>query len=148
MADYAVTRSIAIDAPPERILPLITSFPEWRRWSPWEGIDPELRREYRGPSDGVGAVYEYRGNRRAGAGIMTVTAVDPDGASVHLQFLKPFRSESDHRFELVPGDGGTTVSWTMRGRQNAIMKRLMSLEKFIGPDFEKGLAALKAAAEG
>jgi hypothetical protein len=38
----------------------------------------------------------------------------------------------------------------MTGPQNAVMRlmsRFWSMEKLVGPDFEKGLARLKAAAE-
>jgi len=148
MAEYSVTRSVTIAAPPERIYPHIASFPAWRQWSPFEDQDPNLERDYRGAEDGEGAVYEYRGNSKAGSGIMTITHASPERIEVELEFLKPFRSTSHHVFALVPVEGGTEVSWTMRGTQNAVMRALMNMEKFIGPSFERGLASLKRVAEG
>ena len=54
------------------------------------------------------------------------------------------------RFTARPDGDGTTVRWTMSGRQT-LMTRLMgmftSMDKMIGPDFEKGLARLKADVE-
>lgn len=148
MAEYSVTRSTRIAAPPERIQPLIASFRQWRQWSPFEDQDPDLVREYRGPESGTGAVYEYRGSARAGSGIMTITYAAPERVDVELEFLRPFKAVSHHTFALTPVDGGSTeVSWTMRGTQNAIMRALMNMERFAGPQFERGLAALQRVAE-
>ena len=33
---------------------LLADFRSWRSWSPWEGLDPDLSREYTGPDHGVG----------------------------------------------------------------------------------------------
>ena len=43
---YTVERSTTIDAPPERIYQQIANLHNWRNWSPWEGLDPDLRRIY------------------------------------------------------------------------------------------------------
>ena len=32
--------------PPERIYQQVANFYNWRNWSPWEGLDPDLRRVY------------------------------------------------------------------------------------------------------
>ena len=69
---------------------------------------------------------------------------------VDVAFLKPFRSASTSTFTLTEAGGSTTVPWQMTGRQNALMSvvgRVWSLERMMGPDFEKGLAQLKALAE-
>jgi len=151
MGSYSLSRSVTVAAPPERIRPLITKFPQWRRWSPFEESDPDLKRDYRGAEEGVGAVYEWSGNAKAGAGVMTITEATETRVDIHLRFLRPFKSESRHRFDLAPSDGTTTVTWTMSGEQKGIMglamKLFMPMEKVMGPQFEKGLAALKEAAE-
>lgn len=152
MGSYALSRSETIAAPPERIRPLIARFPEWRTWSPFENTDPELSREYRGAEEGTGAVYEWSGNKQAGAGIMTITDTTDDQVKIHLQFLRPFKAESRHTFDLAPSGGGaTTVTWTMTGEQKGLMGLLMKLflpmEKAMGPQFERGLATLKEVAE-
>jgi hypothetical protein len=64
--------------------------------------------------------------------------------------VKPFKSRSTSAFDLRPDGDGTQVTWTMTG-PNTAMLRLMglftSMDKLIGPDFEKGLQRLKADAE-
>jgi len=74
MADdtYTVERSTTIDAPPERIYQHVANFHSWRDWSPWEGVDPDLRRTYSGPDIGSGATYAWAGNRKAGEGRMEI----------------------------------------------------------------------------
>ena len=82
MADdtYTVERSTTIDAPAERIYQHVANFHNWRSWSPWEGVDPDLRRTYSGPDTGPGATYASEGNRKAGAGRMEVVeAAEPGG---------------------------------------------------------------------
>ena len=42
MADYEVVRSTTVNAPPATLHALIDDFREWRAWSPWEDLDPDL----------------------------------------------------------------------------------------------------------
>ena len=54
---FRIERSATIQAPPEKVFPLINDFKRWKAWSPWEKIDPALKRSYTGPNEGVGAAY-------------------------------------------------------------------------------------------
>jgi uncharacterized protein YndB with AHSA1/START domain len=153
MADntYTVQRSVTIDAPPERVYQQVADFHAWLNWSPWEGLDPELRRTYSGPDAGTGAVYAWSGNRKAGQGRMQITeATEPSTVRIDLVFEKPFKGHNETVFSIQPEATGSRVTWTMIG-QKTLMTRVMgifvSMEKFLGPDFEKGLAQLKTTAE-
>ena len=56
-----------------------------------------------------------------------------------------------NRFTLVAAGDGTNVSWEMTGTNNLMFKMMgivMNMDKMVGRDFEKGLAAMKAEAEG
>ena len=153
MADdtYTVERSTTIDAPPERIYPRIADFHRWRDWSPWEGVDPDLRRTYSGADTGRGAVYEWAGNRKAGEGRMEITdAVEPARVGIDLQFLKPFKARNETVFAIRPEGSGSRVTWTMTGRRTLVTKIMgifKSMDAMIGPDFERGLASLKSTVE-
>jgi hypothetical protein len=37
---FRVERSVSIQAPAEKIFPLIDDFYRWENWAPWEKIDP------------------------------------------------------------------------------------------------------------
>jgi hypothetical protein len=148
---YAVERSIDIDAPAARIYPRLVDFHEWKAWSPWEDLDPNLARSYSGETAGVGAIYEWSGTRKAGQGRMEICSTSaPDALSIQLDFLKPFKSSSTASFALTSTDTGTRVTWSMVGRKTLMTKFMgvfMGMDKMIGPDFEKGLARLKTLAE-
>ena len=150
MADFSLSRSTRVQAPPARLHALVDDFREWRRWSPWEGLDPDLLGEYTGPDRGVGAKYHWSGNRKAGEGEMRITESTPTSVVVDLAFLKPFKARNVTTFAFVPtGDDATEVTWTMTGTRSAVMSLMGRLffDTSIGRDFEKGLAALKREAE-
>jgi len=150
MGSYSVERSITVNAPATRLHGLVDDFHLWTRWSPWEDIDPDLDRAYSGSDQGVGAHYAWSGNRKAGSGSMEITGSTPEGVDITVRFLKPFKATNRTRLSFESTDVGTRVRWVMTGEQTglmAVLGRFMNMDKMIGPDFEKGLARLKAVAE-
>lgn len=148
---YTVTRSIDIDAPASQIYPHLVDFHNWEAWSPWEELDPNMDKEFSGTDKGVGAVYNWSGNKKAGTGRMEITnAAEPSNVEIALDFIKPFKSSNVNSFTLEPNGDKSRVVWTMEG-PNTFMTKVMSIfksmDKLVGPDFEKGLAKLKAISE-
>lgn len=153
MADtYTVVRTIGVSAPPADVFAHVNDFHAWQAWSPWEGLDADQRRTYTGPDSGVGAHYAWHGNRKVGEGTMEIIGAEaPGSVTVDLRFIKPFKSTAETRFDIAPDGEGSTVSWTMQGELTFVTKIMgifKSMDAMIGPDFEKGLRQLKAAAEG
>ncbi|RMI34862.1 SRPBCC family protein [Nocardia stercoris] len=149
-SSFVVERSVTIAAPESRIRPLVENFHSWRDWSPWEDLDPAMQRTYSGPDSGVGARYAWEGNRKAGAGAMTITGTEPGRVDIDLNFRKPFKADNKVEFRFTPADSGTTVSWSMSGRKNLLMRVLAPIfdtDKVVGKDYERGLAGLKRLAE-
>ncbi len=148
---YKVSRAILVDAPASDVYARIVDLHRWREWSPWEGLDPDLQRDYSGAEQGVGARYAWSGNKKAGKGSMEIVAADePSAVDVAVAFEKPFKSSSTSSFRLEPEGSGTRVTWTMIGTHSLFSRiagPLGIFDKMIGKDFEKGLADLKAAAE-
>ena len=148
--EFEVKRDATIPASRAAVYALLVDFHRWREWSPWEDLDPDLSRTYSGPDAGAGAVYEWSGNRKAGAGRMEITdAIEPSKVQIALQFLKPFKSSSTTTFELVERDGDTQVTWRMVGPKTFMTRFMgvfMSMDKMVGKDFDKGLTQLKDAA--
>jgi hypothetical protein len=151
MGSYEVSRSTSIKAAPGTVHALVDDFHHWVQWSPWEDLDPDLQRSYSGPQSGVGARYAWKGNRKAGEGSMEVTGSAPDAVDIDLRFVKPFANASSLRLALVQSATGTDVTWTMRGETPGgamgLFARVVSMDRLVGKDFEKGLARLKAVAE-
>jgi hypothetical protein len=147
---FRVERTTTIAAPPEKVAALIDDFHRWPSWSPWEKLDPAMKRTFSGPEKGVGATYAWEGNRKAGAGQMKITSETPAAIGLQLDFIKPFASSCKVDFALQPEGQGTKVTWVMSGPMayvSKVMCLFVSMDKMIGKDFEAGLANLKAAAE-
>lgn len=148
--NFRIARSTIIQAPPQRVAPLISDFHQWLSWSPWENIDPALKRSYSGPAAGKGAKYDWAGNNKIGVGSMQITDESPSSIKIDLAFLKPFECHNHVEFKLEPRGGETQVSWIMDGRSNYFSKvftMFCSMEKMVGTQYEKGLANLKSLAE-
>lgn len=149
--DFRVQRSIAIKAPPEKIFPLINDLHAWGAWSPWEKMDPGMKRTFGGAPAGKGATYGWEGNSKVGAGRMEITdAAAPAKVVIKLDFIKPFEGHNITEFTIEPKGDTTTVNWAMSGPMALIPKVMcifVSMDKMIGKDFEAGLANMKAAAE-
>jgi len=149
--DFRIQRSATVKAPPERIYPLIASLKAWGPWSPWEKKDPAMKRTFSGPDAGVGAAYGWEGDKNVGTGKMTILEATPPGKVViKLEFLKPFEATNTAEFTLTPQGDSTAIVWAMYGKNNFLSKLMcvfMDMEKMVGPDFEAGLAGLKALAE-
>lgn len=145
-----VQRSATIKAPPEKIAALINDFRTWGSWSPYEKLDPNMKRTLSGATSGTGAVYEWEGNSKAGQGRMEITEASPARISIKLDFLKPFETHNRAEFTLEPKGDATNVTWTMHGETPYFAKVIhvfVSVDRMVGPDFEAGLANLKALAE-
>ncbi|HEY8021999.1 MAG TPA: SRPBCC family protein [Thermoanaerobaculia bacterium] len=148
---FRVERSTSIKAPPEKIYALIDDFRGWGAWSPWEKLDPAMKRTYSGAAQGKGAVYEWSGNSKVGSGRMEITGTSaPSQVTIQLDFLQPFEAHNVADFTLEPLGDATRVTWAMHGA-SPFMAKLMgvfvNMDKVIGKDFETGLANMKAAAE-
>ncbi|WP_022905990.1 MULTISPECIES: SRPBCC family protein [unclassified Curtobacterium] len=149
-ATTTIERDVVIAAPASTILPHLVDLHRWVDWSPWEGRDPELHREYGGTLGAVGSTYAWKGNRKAGSGDMVVRRVTADEVEIGLRFTAPFASSSTTAFRLDEVPGGTRVVWTMTSPvtvMSRIVNLVMNMERFIGGDFEKGLAQLKVVVE-
>lgn len=147
---FKIERSIVIKAPPEKISALLTDFKQWAAWSPWEKKDLAMKRTYSGAADGKGAVYGWEGNKKVGTGRMELLDVQPKKVTIKLDFLAPFEAHNTAEFDLLSQGDSTQLTWTMQGPSNymsKVMSVVMSMEKMVGPDFEAGLANLKAVAE-
>ncbi len=150
-ATYLVTRTTAIAVPPAAVFIFVNDFHNWTKWSPWAKLDPQMKETYEGPSSGVGAVYKWSGNDKAGEGVMTIAESKQDqSVAINLSFTKPYASSSVVKLEMSPEGAGSAVTWTMTGENNFLLKAMsvfVSMDQMVGADFEKGLTQLKSAAE-
>ncbi len=152
---FRVRRATTIQAPPEKIFPLINDFHQWATWSPWENKDPAMKRSYSGAASGRGAVYGWQGNKNVGSGRMEIIdASQPSKIAIKLDFFKPFEGHNTAEFTILPQGQGTniitSVTWEMYGPapfMSKMMQVFTNMDNMIGKDFETGLANLKRLTE-
>lgn len=149
--DIHVERSASIKAPPQKIFSLINDFQNWGFWSPWEKLDPNMKRTFSTNTVGKGASYAWEGDSKVGAGKMEIAeSTEPSKILIKLDFTEPFEGHNISEFTLTPKGEATEVTWVMHGPANylcKVMSVFVSMDQMIGKEFEKGLVNLKTLAE-
>lgn len=150
-SDFRVERSATMRAPAAAPYAQVNDFQKWRDWSPWEKVDPQLKRSYEGPQAGTGARYAWIGNKDVGEGRMTIVESRPgELVRIKLEFFKPFAAVNDAQFSFKPAGDATAVTWSMTGQNNFLAKAIclfVDMDKMVGGMFEQGLAQMKAVVE-
>ncbi|NOT33258.1 MAG: SRPBCC family protein [Candidatus Eisenbacteria bacterium] len=148
---FRIERKIVMKAAPATIYLIANDFNHWTKWSPWEALDPDMKKNIEGPGVGVGAVYTWSGNDKVGEGKMSILESTPDSrVGMQLQFIKPFQATNNVEIQIAPVEGGSEVTWAMSGTNNMmakVMSLFMNMDQTVGKDFETGLANLKVLAE-
>ncbi|MDB5605760.1 MAG: polyketide cyclase [Bradyrhizobium sp.] len=148
---FSVRRATTVQAPPDKIFPLINDFHQWVTWSPYEKKDPAMKRTYSGAESGKGAVYAWDGNNNVGSGRMEILdAAMPAKIVIKLDFFKPFEGHNTAEFTMLPQGDATNLTWLMHGPlpfMGKLMHLFMNVDNMVGKDFEIGLANLKQLTE-
>ncbi|TKT70605.1 polyketide cyclase [Afipia massiliensis] len=148
---FRVQRSIDINAPAEKIFPLINDYRHWGSWSPYEKLDPAMQRTFSGAPNGKGSVYEWNGNKNVGRGRMEILDATPSSKIViKLDFFSPFEAHNTAEFTMQPKGNATNVTWAMQGPVPYMMKIMhmfMNMDRMCGDQFQQGLSSMKAVAE-
>ena len=146
--EFSVERSIEIEAPPELVFDQVNSLRNWDGWSPWIARDPTISNRYSGPEAGVGSKVEWT-SESFGKGSQTITLSErPSRIETLLDFGKMGQPTAHWSFE--PLGGGVLVTWGLQGSTTGPLGGYVApqMDDRIGPDYEDGLARLKAVAEG
>lgn len=145
-------RSGIINAPADKIFPYISDLKKGGLWSPYEKIDPSMKKTFSGPDGQAGMVMEFEGNSEAGTGKLELLKVVPnDYVEIKLTLTKPFYGENLIVYTLGRGvEGNTKFTWTMSGDGGFISKLvtlLIDCDKMVGAQFEQGISNLKNLVE-
>ncbi len=145
---YSAQRSVTMNAPAEKVFPLIANQKEWKRWSVWNQRDPNMELSYSGPEAAAGAKWVWK-SKSEGNGGMEWSAVEQNkrvGYILTMEGMKPATGD----LLIVPEGTGSKVTWTINGDggMNPMFRWFgLFMDKMIGPDFESGLKNLKKLAE-
>jgi hypothetical protein len=147
---FRVQRAIAINAPPEKLVGILSDLRRGGDWSPYEKKDLAMKKTFSGPASGPGAKLEWDGNKDVGAGTLTVKDVTPSKVTLNLNMTRPMTANNIVEYSLAPQGNATNMTWALHGPMPLISKVMcvfMSLDKMVGGDMERGLKDLKALAE-
>ncbi len=148
-SEFALTRSIEINAPPGNIFPHINNLKAMNQWNPWATYNPKSKIAYEGPEEGSDAVYTWSGSKM-GEGRFRITESNARVIKADLTMIRPMKADNKVTFSLEPLGVGTRVTWAMAGTNSfmhKLMQTVMSMDKMVGKEFEKGLAGLKEIVE-
>ena len=149
-ARAVVTRSIDIAAPPEKVFAIVGDLHHLPDYSPWADLDPNMTMQFDKPEVGVGQTMRWSStNSQVGSGTQTIIEYEP---STHVASTVAFGTMGTSRatwdLELTT-TGGTKATWGLTSELDGIPAKWFGLmfDRWIGADYEKGLARLKIAAE-
>ena len=129
---YDIQDSMVIQAPPEVVFNKVNDFKSWEKWGPWKKEDSTITFTYAEKTAGEGASYSWDGDM---SGSMTTTKVIPNKEIQQDLTLDTPGGERHPKvywtFEEV--EGGTKVTWGMKGEHTLIDKAYYSLS---GMDFD------------
>jgi hypothetical protein len=150
-SEFRIERTADVGVPPDVVFSIINDFHQWHRWSPWEKLDPAMKKTYDGPAAGPGSIHIWSGNKKVGEGRNTILdSKAGEYVRMKLEMFRPFACTNQVTFKLVPAGENTRVSWIMEGKNAFIPKAfcmVMNMDRMVGKDFEAGLANLNAAAQ-
>jgi effector-binding domain-containing protein len=145
-----VERSVTVGAPPSTIFTLVNSFKRFNEWSPWAEKDPKASYTFSGPRAGVGAKMAWVGDpKTVKSGSQEIVESRPHTlVRNRLEFAG--EGPSDATMTLQPEGTATKVTWALDTDLgwNPVARYLgLLFDRWVGPDYEKGLANLKALSE-
>ncbi len=148
-----VERSIVVIQTPERVYEEINSLKNFQTWNPWAEKDPNMEVEYSGPASGVGAKMSWHSeDPNVGTGSQEIVKnIHAERVHLNLDFGAMGFATANFKIQAVGDESdGVRVTWQFNTEHGAnLMSRYMGLlmDKWIGAEYELGLANLKAKVE-
>lgn len=146
--EVSASRSIHVKAPPEAIFPYVNNLKRFHEWSPWRPKDPYAQYEFSGPEEGKGGKMAWRSNS-LGEGTMTITQSEPP-RQVKVALDLGRMGTAKGGYDIAAQVGGSKVTWSLESDlgNNPLMRWVgLMMERWIGADYEEGLARLKRLVE-
>jgi len=150
-SNVQVSRSIVINSSPSNIFGVVDGFRQFDRWSPWAAKDPGMKVQISGALYGVGAHYEWSGNKTVGSGSQEIIESTPYSEVKIRVLFGGFDQPNIAVFSLEPAAvQGTKVTWALHANlgANPIWRYFgLMMDRTVGADYKRGLADLKTFIE-
>lgn len=151
-----VERTVEIQRPAATVFTLVNGFEAFPDWSPWLERDPGIELIFSGPPSGVGAHMSWSGDPRlVGSGTQEIIESTP-WSLVRMRMDIRQMGESLGFFRIDPTANGVFLTRGFDadlvegyGFFQGLLNRYFGLffDRWIGGDYEQGLARIKALAE-
>lgn len=145
-----VERSVLINAPVKSIFDQVNTLTNWKNWSFWDNIDPNMKSEYEGPVSGTGAIHKWRSkNDSVGTGSLTIVeSTEPNTIITALNFEGMGTSNGGWTFDDTGEGVRTTIFMDIEVPFYGRIFPGLKMDDWLGKDFDKSLANLKVYVEG
>jgi effector-binding domain-containing protein len=151
-----VERSIIIERPANMLFAILNSYRHYEQWSPWAARDPNAEFAITGPDAGVGARLSWMGDPHlVGSGWQEIIASKPyERIEMKLDYDSQGIARSS--FLLQSSGDATRITWAFDSDLTeglnffeGFLARYFGLlfDRWVGNDYEQGLANLKRFAE-
>jgi hypothetical protein len=149
----AIKKTVTIKAPASAIYAQLVRLENFKQVSVWDQQDSSLIYSPAVNDGAAGGSIGWKGSPEiSGEGKIEITGLEKEKKITHtISFTKPKKGTAESVFLLQQKDTNTTeVTWDFKlatPRPWNIFNLFFSLDKQMGGDFEKGLAALKGVME-
>lgn len=143
-----VARTVDINAPEAEVFPYLNSPRKFNEWSPWAARGKDMVYEFTGPESGKGAGMSWK-SEEFGEGTQEIIESE---ANKYIKVALDFGDQGGGTsyYRLAPRGAGTRVTWGFDTEigNNPIMRWMgLMFDRWIGTDYEQGLARLKQVVE-
>ncbi|MEJ7609891.1 MAG: SRPBCC family protein [Ferruginibacter sp.] len=148
--DYAIVRTIRINAPKQKVFDYIKMLKNQDYYSKWVMTDPAMKKEFTGTDGTVGFIYGWSGNKKAGEGEQEIKTITEGSSMVsEVRFVRPFAGLSNLELTATSvGDNETEVSWSVRSIMKFPMNGMIPfIKNMLAKDMDTSLVTLKSILE-
>jgi hypothetical protein len=145
--DVVLERQITVKAPPDKVFAIVGDLRRFNEFSPWAEMDPGTKYTFSGPEKGAGQKMAWQSSKLGNGSQTIVDYVEKRRVSSTLDFGDMGKANSS--FELSSIGTDTAITWGFKTVLAGPFDRWMGLlyRRWVGADYEKGLAKLKTVAE-
>lgn len=140
---YQVQETTVINAPLDKVTPLICNLSHWPKWSPWLCLETAASCSFEDDNQTM----RWCG-KVIGEGSLSIHRSSNESFHVDLEFIKPFKSKASACLSWVSDGEQATVTWVMNGNMPWFLFFMVPMIKgLVRMDYRRGLARLKAVSE-
>jgi hypothetical protein len=119
---FEVESEELIQAAPEQVYKIISTFSDWQKWSPWKQMDPSAEDSVSTvDAIRVGDIYNWK-SQKLGSGSLLVEELTKNSQIKFKMTSARLRSNAHASFLLQDDHGKTTLKWKIYGTRGFLDK--------------------------